>query len=81
MYTCGFRINANLVGEGSFCINAKFKLVKKVVKELKVMYITKKSLFQYYYIIRMLVHTVMSFGSNVKRYNKLGSNFRVRVDG
>ena len=23
MYTCGFLINANLVKEGSFCINAK----------------------------------------------------------
>ena len=30
MYTCGFRINANLVKEGSFRINAK--LVKKELK-------------------------------------------------
>ena len=29
MYTCGFRINANLVKEGSFHINAK--LIKKEV--------------------------------------------------
>ena len=31
MYTCGFRINANLVKEGSFRINAK--LVKEELKE------------------------------------------------
>ena len=30
MYTCGFRINANLVKEGSFRINAK--LVKEELK-------------------------------------------------
>ena len=33
MYTCGFRINANLVKEGSFRINAK--LVKEELKHKK----------------------------------------------
>ena len=33
MYTCGFRINANLVKEGSFRINAK--LVKEELKKSK----------------------------------------------
>ena len=31
MCTCGFRINANLVKEGSFCINAK--LVKEELNQ------------------------------------------------
>ena len=32
MYTCGFRINANLLKEGSFCINAK--LAKEEISKL-----------------------------------------------
>ena len=41
MYTCGFRINANLVKEGSFRINAK--LVKEELRVNILFYINKFS--------------------------------------
>ena len=35
MYTCGFRINANLVKEGSFHINAKLVKEEIILCEIK----------------------------------------------
>ena len=48
MYTCGFRVNANLVKEGSFRINAK--LVKEELKGLNQAKIFKKSVILFWFL-------------------------------
>ena len=57
MYTCGIRINANLVKEGSFRINAKLVKEELTLITLKYLLYTMdtKGFFQFKIIIDVLV--------------------------